>query len=46
MVWFGEAVPKIEDAVTMVREADILIVVGTSLAVEKFKPKGKVVRPF
>ena len=33
IVWFGEAVPKIEDAVEVVTEADILIVIGTSLVV-------------
>ncbi len=33
IVWFGEAVPKIEDAAQLVRHADILIVIGTSLVV-------------
>lgn len=33
IVWFGEAVPKIEDAVLQVRKADIFIVIGTSLLV-------------
>lgn len=33
IVWFGEAVPLIGDAATLVEEADILIVVGTSLEV-------------
>jgi NAD-dependent deacetylase len=33
IVWFGEAVPNIEVAAEMVSEADILWVVGTSLAV-------------
>lgn len=33
VVWFGEMVPMIEDAVKEVTEADILIVVGTSLVV-------------
>lgn len=33
IVWFGEAVPKIEDAVEVVRQADILLVIGTSLVV-------------
>jgi NAD-dependent deacetylase len=33
IVWFGEAVPNIEIAAEMVSEADILMVVGTSLAV-------------
>ena len=33
IVWFGEAVPKIEEAVAAVRGADIFIVIGTSLLV-------------
>ena len=33
IVWFGEAVPAIEEAVVVVSEADILIIVGTSLQV-------------
>ena len=33
IVWFGEAVPMIEMAVPIVREADIFIVIGTSLVV-------------
>lgn len=33
IVFFGEAVPKIEDAVVEVSQADILIVIGTSLVV-------------
>jgi NAD-dependent deacetylase len=33
VVWFGEAVPAMEQAMEWVREADILLVVGTSLAV-------------
>jgi NAD-dependent deacetylase len=33
IVWFGEAVPKIEDATKLTLLADILIVVGTSLNV-------------
>ncbi len=33
IVWFGEAVPMIEEAAYITREADIFIVVGTSLAV-------------
>lgn len=33
IVWFGEAVPAIEEAVALVSEADILIIVGTSLQV-------------
>ena len=33
IVWFGEAVPNIEPAAEMCHEADIFIVVGTSMAV-------------
>lgn len=33
VVFFGESVPRFEDAVEIVEQADILIVVGTSLAV-------------
>ena len=33
IVWFGEAVPAIEDAAALVSEADILIIIGTSLQV-------------
>ena len=33
IVFFGEAVPKIEDAVEAVSQADILIIIGTSLVV-------------
>ena len=33
IVWFGEAVPKIEEALPVVQQADIFIVVGTSLVV-------------
>ena len=33
IVWFGEAVPKIEEAVKLVMQADIFAVIGTSLAV-------------
>lgn len=33
IVWFGEAVPMMETAVPIVRQADIFIVVGTSLVV-------------
>ncbi len=33
IVWFGEAVPAIENAATIVSQADILIVIGTSLNV-------------
>jgi NAD-dependent deacetylase len=33
VVWFGEPVPKMEDAYSIVPEADILIVIGTSLVV-------------
>jgi len=33
IVWFGEAVPMIEKAARIVSKADILVIVGTSLAV-------------
>ena len=33
VVWFGEAVPRFGDALELVAEADLLLVVGTSLAV-------------
>lgn len=33
IVWFGEAVPMIEQAVDVVRTADVLVVIGTSLNV-------------
>lgn len=33
VVWFGELVPAIEEAATIASEADICLVVGTSLAV-------------
>lgn len=33
IVWFGESVPKIEQAMDTVREADIFLIVGTSLSV-------------
>lgn len=33
IVWFGEAVPEIQRAIGIVEEADILVVIGTSLAV-------------
>jgi len=33
IVWFGEEVPMIERAIEMIEDADILIVVGTSLEV-------------
>lgn len=33
IVWFGEAVPKIEKAIEAVESADILLIVGTSLKV-------------
>jgi NAD-dependent deacetylase len=33
IVWFGEAVPAIQQAIPIVQKADILVVVGTSLAV-------------
>jgi len=33
VVWFGEPVPAMEEAVSMVHEADIFLVIGTSLIV-------------
>ncbi len=33
IVWFGEAVPEIEEAARIARQADIFIIVGTSLVV-------------
>jgi NAD-dependent deacetylase len=33
IVWFGEAVPAIEEAMHIVQKADILVVIGTSLNV-------------
>ena len=33
IVWFGEAVPMIEVAIPLVQEADIIIIVGTSMQV-------------
>lgn len=33
IVWFGEAVPAMDDAIPMVESADILVVIGTSLNV-------------
>ena len=33
IVWFGEAVPKIEEAIPYVESADIFVVIGTSLNV-------------
>ena len=33
IVWFGEEVPALEEAVTIVEKADILIIIGTSMQV-------------
>lgn len=33
IVWFGEGVPLLEDAIRVVEKADILIIIGTSLVV-------------
>lgn len=33
IVWFGEAVPAMQEAIPIIENADILVVVGTSLAV-------------
>lgn len=47
IVWFGEAVPAMEDAIRIAQQADIFLVVGTSLVVYpaasllQFVPDGK-----
>lgn len=33
IVWFGEAVPMIEEAIPIMQQADVFVLVGTSLAV-------------
>jgi NAD-dependent deacetylase len=33
IVWFGEAVPKMDDAIALAQSADIFVVIGTSLQV-------------
>lgn len=33
VVWFGEAVPAIDEAIPIISEADVLVIVGTSLQV-------------
>lgn len=33
IVWFGEAVPAIEEAIPLVEEADYLVIIGTSMQV-------------
>ena len=33
IVWFGEAVPKIDQAIDAVEAADVILIVGTSLQV-------------
>ncbi len=33
IVWFGEAVPAIEEAISLVETADILLIIGTSMQV-------------
>ena len=33
IVWFGEAVPEIENAINIVSRADILVIIGTSMQV-------------
>jgi len=33
VVWFGESVPKMTEAIELCKEADILIIIGTSLTV-------------
>lgn len=45
IVWFGEAVPMIEPAVTEVQQADALVIVGTSLNVYPAAGLVQYVRP-
>ncbi|WP_307756580.1 Sir2 family NAD-dependent protein deacetylase, partial [uncultured Alistipes sp.] len=45
IVFFGEAVPVFEQAVEVARTADILVVVGTSLAVYPAASLVRYVRP-
>ncbi len=33
IVWFGEAVPLIEDAIKIIEDADVVVVIGTSMQV-------------
>ncbi len=33
VVWFGEEVPRISEAATLVKQADIFVIIGTSLSV-------------
>jgi len=33
IVWFGESVPEIENAINIVNQADILVIIGTSMQV-------------
>ncbi|MDD3330154.1 MAG: NAD-dependent deacylase [Bacteroidales bacterium] len=33
IVWFGESVPKMEEAADIVQKADIILIIGTSMAV-------------
>lgn len=33
VVWFGEAVPMMEEAINIVEQADVLVIIGTSLQV-------------
>jgi NAD-dependent deacetylase len=33
IVWFGEAVPALEDAIVLVEQADYIAIIGTSLQV-------------
>jgi NAD-dependent deacetylase len=49
IVWFGEAVPKMDEAIEQVLQADIFVVIGTSLIVYpaasllQYVPKNKAV---
>ncbi|GAA6995932.1 hypothetical protein ID0109_05230 [Helicobacter pylori] len=33
IVWFGEAVPLLKEAISLVKQAHLLIIIGTSLQV-------------
>lgn len=45
IVWFGEAVPMIEPAIEITEEADIFVVIGTSLNVYPAAGLLRYVRP-
>jgi NAD-dependent deacetylase len=33
IVWFGEAVPQLENAIEITKQADVLVIIGTSMQV-------------